>query len=205
MKKIALLVILALVGVFAWYYWETKPKPNQEVNFIKPVKASQHSDFFNNSVDSLLNNYYAVSESLVAWDSGSLQNQTVQLQKSISAFSLQELEKDTALYNRAQTHLKAVQEQGTAFGNAKGLEAKRRAFHGLSQNLYNLLQSVQYDAAKVYLQECPMAFNDEETGNWLSNTAQIRNPYLGLHHPKYKSGMLQCGEVADSLVFDRVQ
>jgi hypothetical protein len=44
-----------------------------------------------------------------------------------------------------------------------------------------------------------MAFNDTETAQWLSKTEDIRNPYLGLHHPKYKSGMLECGEVKDSI------
>lgn len=83
--------------------------------------------------------------------------------------------------------------------SAAGMEQKRRAFHTVSQNMYDLLRTVQYDAETVYLQECPMAFNDDETGNWLSNTADIRNPYLGLHHPRYKNGMLECGETKDSI------
>jgi hypothetical protein len=46
-----------------------------------------------------------------------------------------------------------------------------------------------------------MAFNDNEAAIWLSKTPQIRNPYLGLHHPRYKSGMIDCGETKDSLRF----
>ncbi|RPD51647.1 DUF3347 domain-containing protein [Paracnuella aquatica] len=205
MKKIALLVVLALIGVFAWYYWETKPKPDQEVNLVKPVKASQHSAVFNKSVDSVLQAYYVLSETLVAWDSAKLAPATEKLQKELAGLKLQELQQDSALFTSALAHLKTVQNQTAAFGSANGLEAKRRTFHELSGNLYNLLHTVKYDASKVYLQECPMAFNDEETGNWISQTADIRNPYLGLHHPRYKSGMLQCGEVKDSLVFDQVQ
>jgi hypothetical protein len=49
------------------------------------------------------------------------------------------------------------------------------------------------------LQECPMAFNDTETANWISNSSEIINPYLGNNHPKYKAGMLHCGELKDSI------
>jgi hypothetical protein len=60
---------------------------------------------------------------------------------------------------------------------------------------------VRYDESTIYLQECPMAFNDTDPGLWLSKTSDIRNPYLGVQHPKYKSGMLECGETKDSLDF----
>ena len=50
-----------------------------------------------------------------------------------------------------------------------------------------------------------MAFNDNEEGLWLSKTSKIRNPYLGLHHPKYKGGMISCGETKDTLNFQGKQ
>ena len=74
------------------------------------------------------------------------------------------------------------------------LEEKRRGLNALTQNLYVFLKSVQYDEKKIYLQECPMAFNDTESGLWLSEVDSIRNPYLGLRHPKYGKGMLECGD-----------
>ncbi len=46
-----------------------------------------------------------------------------------------------------------------------------------------------------------MAFNDTESGIWMSAQSDIRNPYLGTKHQKYKSGMLHCGETKDSLNF----
>ena len=45
-----------------------------------------------------------------------------------------------------------------------------------------------------------MAFGDE-VANWISNSSEIMNPYLGKKHAKYKDGMLHCGEVTDSLAF----
>ncbi|OLY92678.1 Protein of unknown function [Cnuella takakiae] len=201
MKKIVLLVVLALAGVAAWYFWETKPKPDNEVAALSQPLASKHSLAFNQSVDSVLNAYYALSDALVNWDSAKAQIHTTQLKDRLAHFPLSELKGDEALQQTARPLLAQVQQGTTSMEAAAGLEAKRRAFHTLSQNLYNLLRTVRYDAATIYLQECPMAFNDDGTGNWLSQTAAIRNPYLGTQHPKYKSGMLECGETKDSIDF----
>jgi hypothetical protein len=38
-----------------------------------------------------------------------------------------------------------------------------------------------------------MPFNDTGRAVWLSKSDTLRNPYLGLHHPRYGSGMLECG------------
>jgi len=50
-----------------------------------------------------------------------------------------------------------------------------------------------------------MAFNDSEAGVWVSKEEAIRNPYLGLHHPYYKSGMVECGETKDVVNFTGVK
>ena len=61
--------------------------------------------------------------------------------------------------------------------------------------LFDLIRTVQYDKEVVYLQHCPMAFN-EQGAEWLSNSTDIRNPYI----PKK---MLTCGEVKDSASFKK--
>jgi hypothetical protein len=45
-----------------------------------------------------------------------------------------------------------------------------------------------------------MAFNENEPANWISNSQEIINPYLGKNHPKHKGTMLHCGEVKDSII-----
>lgn len=201
MKKIIALVVLALLGVATWYFWETRPKPNNEVAAVRPHAVSKHSAAFNQSVDSLLNAYYALSEALVNWDSSRVGTHTSQLKVRLGSLPINELQKDSLAFQSAQPTLAQVQQDVSKMASAPTLQEKRRTFHSLSQNMYDLLRTVHYDASTVYLQECPMAFNDAETGNWLSNTAAIRNPYLGLHHPKYKGGMLECGETKDSIGF----
>jgi hypothetical protein len=48
-----------------------------------------------------------------------------------------------------------------------------------------------------------MAFNDTEPGDWLSETDSIRNPYLGLHHPKYGKAMIDCGQTKSTIDFTK--
>ena len=85
------------------------------------------------------------------------------------------------------------------------LYEKREALNTLSDNLFNLLRIVKYDVAKVYYHECPMALNNyESSAFWLSTNGDNksrRNPYLGLHDPKYGKAMLACGSTRDSINF----
>ena len=200
MKKFLLLVILAVAGVGAWFYWQSKPKPDNELAPLQDQIISKHSDAFNTSFDSLMTNYYQLSEAFVNWDSSAIRQKTLSLTKQVQQLKLDEPSKDTMSYETAITYKTELTNNLNAVSNERDITAKRRTFHTLSQNLYDLLRIVKHDASKVYLQECPMAFNDTESGLWLSNTSDIRNPYLGKHHPKYKSGMLECGEVKDSLI-----
>ncbi len=70
-------------------------------------------------------------------------------------------------------------------------EKQRIAFEFISRNMYALLKTVELKNAHVYHQFCPMAFN-EKGAFWLSDNAEIFNPYFG-------KKMLECGEVTDSL------
>jgi hypothetical protein len=81
----------------------------------------------------------------------------------------------------------------------KNITDKRHDLNSLTQHLYAFLEKVQYDEKKIYLNECPMAFNDTIPGDWLSETDSIRNPYLGLHHPKYGKAMIDCGGTKSTL------
>jgi hypothetical protein len=75
----------------------------------------------------------------------------------------------------------------------------RKDFSMVSEFLYPFLKTVGYEGTKIYWQNCPMAFGDDKPANWLSTSAEINNPYLGMHHPEFKSAMLHCGETMDSI------
>jgi hypothetical protein len=199
MKKWLLLLLFAVAGVLLWFLLVTRKKPKEEVPKDQPVAVSRHSAAFNQSIDTFLNTYYGLSENLVKWDTGAVIQNARALEEDLNEVKWRELQKDTVIYQAASGYSDVFKSDMAVLYGAGDLTTKRHAFHALSQNLYDLLRTIQYDGAKIYLQQCPMAFNDTEEGLWLSNTEKIRNPYLGLYHPKYKAGMLACGETKDTL------
>lgn len=204
MKKLLVLVGLALLGTASWYIWETRKAPKDETPEQAPIGVSRYSPDFIASIDTALADYYDLSETLVRWDSTRVDSQAEQLKKSLEAIKLEELEDDTLVRQTAVSYRETLRSNLDALLQKKDLTAKRQSFHSLSQNLYDLLRAIRYDGGTVYLQECPMAFYDTVTGIWLSKTAPIRNPYLGLYHPRYRSGMLECGETKDSIFYRTV-
>ena len=202
MKKIGLLIGLAIVGAVAYYLlYSKKNKPGEELPKQQAVVVSKYSDAFNGSVNRALNNYYALSEAFVKWDSSGIRTNSTNLINSIDSIQFAEIQKDTIIYETATSYVSGLKSDLETISQQQDITAKRKALHSFSQNFYDLLRTIKYDGGTVFLQECPMAFNDTEQGLWLSNKADIRNPYLGLHHPKYKSGMLECGATKDSLAF----
>lgn len=201
MKKILLLLVLGLLGVATWYYFETRKKPKDETPRQQPFAVSQHTEAFNRGMDSFLNAYYALSESLVRWDSAAVPARASEVTAKLNSVPFGDLHKDTMIYETAVSYMDILKNDLDVIAGNESLTTRRQSFHSFSQNLYDLLRTVKYDNQKVYLQECPMAFNDDQPGIWISNKPEIRNPYLGLHHPKYRSGMLECGETRDSINF----
>jgi hypothetical protein len=201
MKKLILLLVLGLAGVAAWYFLVTKPKPDVETPRQQAAATSKHSAAFNQSVSDALNMYYDLSEALVNWDTAAVSIRANALKTNLEAIRLDELRGDTAIYQTAASYHQQFKKDLDSLTGPYDLTTKRLAYNTFSQNFYNLLRTIQYNDHKVYVQQCPMAFNDTEIGVWLSKTEGIRNPYLGLHHPKYKGGMLECGEVRETLDF----
>jgi hypothetical protein len=201
MKKIILLVVLALAGVAAWYIWETRKRPKDETPKQAPLTVSRYTEAFNTSIREVLTNYYGLSEAFVQWDSGTVRKSAGALKESLEEVKYDDLKKDTVIWQTAASYHDIMLNDVSTIQASSDITEKRRAFQALTQNLYDLLRVIRYDDAKVYVQECPMAFNDDEAAIWLSRSPDIRNPYLGLHHPKYKGTMLECGENKDSLNF----
>ncbi len=195
-------ILLLLVGGVRYIFFSNgggsgsgEPKPD-------PIAVSKHSDTFNQSFETMLDAYYNMNEGFVNWDTMAVNTQSVALQQALENLKIDELKVDTIIY------LTALEPLGNAKSNigtiiaSPGLEKKRETLNMLSDNLRNLVLIVRYDKQQVYWQECPMAFNDEIPGYWLSKNEEIRNPYLGLHHPKYKATMLKCGESRGVIVKD---
>jgi hypothetical protein len=109
--------------------------------------------------------------------------------ESLKAF----LQKDTTNANSLKPYVDSIITQSKQVTSVmdETCERKRLAFSPLSSALYGLLKTVELKHAAIYHEYCPMAFN-EKGAYWLSEEADIKNPYFG-------KKMLECGEVTDSL------
>lgn len=75
-------------------------------------------------------------------------------------------------------------------GNADKIAHQREHFESLSNDLYDLVKTVKPSQA-LYKDFCPM-YNNNKGAIWLSETKEIKNPYLG-------KKMSTCGEVKEEI------
>ncbi|RXK86169.1 DUF3347 domain-containing protein [Filimonas effusa] len=200
MKKLVLIIVVVAVAVVAYFSY-TKKSDKPEAPKQEALAISKNSAAFNTAFNDLLAKYYTLKNAFVEWDTAQASAAANALAASVSKVPLNELKADSAIILTARSFSEGINAEAQAIAGEKTIEGKRRSFNILSDNLYNLARTVKYDQAVVYHQHCPMAFNDEEEAFWLSDKNVVENPYLGKKHPKYKAGMLECGDVPDSIDF----
>jgi hypothetical protein len=194
-------IIILLVAGYIWYTFKSAKKRDRGP---KPVAlaVSKHSPAFNQSVQSVLDAYYKMSEAFVNWDTTAIALHGNELKVALDSLKIEELKVDTTgIYETALDPLANVKNETANILKEPSLDKKRMALNNLSENLRILFIVIKYDRDKLYWQECPMAFGEDQPGYWLSKTDAVRNPYLGTKHPKYKDGMLACGGPKDTINF----
>jgi hypothetical protein len=112
-----------------------------------------------------------------------------------------ELKADSSIIKMADEYSKTISGEAVGIEGETDIAEKRKSFYTLSDALYELVRTVRYSGEVVYHQHCPMAFGEDQQATWLSNSDKVVNPYLGNKHPKYKTTMVNCGDVTDSLDF----
>lgn len=163
---------------------------------VEPQKAlgqSVNSDTFNLSFNAVLTAYYELKNAFIKEDINVINNISTNLIAKSSALKITELKADTLIVNTAKLYTQNLQDELSGLIKEADLENKRKSFQMVTNDVYDLIRTVKYDRAKIYLQHCPMAFKNKGA-DWLSNSSEIENPYL----PKM---MLDCGIIKDSVDF----
>jgi len=118
----------------------------------------------------------------------------------MDSIKIEELKQDTsAVFQSATMLIGDIKSNTVALLNQSDFTEMRQDFRMISENLYPLLKTIKYEGPSLYWQNCPMAFGEGKEANWISNTKEILNPYLGKNHPEFKSSMLHCGEIKDTI------
>jgi len=200
MKKI-ILSLLAISGIFAIYWFQFRNNPTTpEQPRQQALKVSAHSPAFNISIDSLMQSYFGIQAAFIDGDSTRAKLAGKVFIANVATVKMDELKKDSSgIYESAVTFLNDIKSSSESLIKQLTLTEMRQDFKSISDNLYPLLKTIHYEGKKLYWQNCPMAFGEDKEANWISSTAEIMNPYMGKNHPEFKSGMLHCGEVKDTI------
>jgi hypothetical protein len=187
-----ILAYLLLIVVASCNNSKEEKAPSKQVE-------SSHSGNFNSTVQSAMSSYAALTEAFVNWDSSAVDQHAQQLKVKLDSINFSGFSPDTI--TAYVDSLALAQKDLEAMTVGKDIASKRHHLNDLTGHLFSFLGRAKYDEKKIYLNECPMAFNDTEPGVWLSETDSIRNPYLGLHHPKYGKAMIECGSTISTIDF----
>ena len=201
MKRLLAFLFLAIVLVAAWWLFFRTEKPSGDNGNEQQsaLVVKKHSASFNTEIERLIDSYMQLKDAFVNADSALAKEKSAQLVSVADSLSLDELsDSDTQLLAAARQQLSDIRANAAPISEENDLTSMRQDFRMVSENMYPFLKTIGYEGDKLYWQNCPMAFGDQEA-NWLSTTSEIVNPYLGKNHPEFKSSMLHCGEVKDSI------
>ena len=199
MKKL-IGVILFIALVIALWLWFLKKKPHNEEPKQLALKVGRHSAEFNKSVNDVMAGYIALKDAFVHADTAKIKLQEKNFITKLDSINISELKKDTTgIFQSAQLQLGDIKSNADAILKETNITGMRQDFRMVSENLFPLLKTIHYEGQKLYWQNCPMAFGEGKDASWISNTAEILNPYLGKNHPEFKNTMLHCGEIKDTI------
>ncbi len=133
--------------------------------------------------------YLQLKDALVEEKEEESVNLTGQLQKAVEAIKASALTGEAkAFWEEKQKFLLQHTEVGMEADNIK---AQRENFVYISEALIKTVAAFGISEGSIYVDYCPMA-NSDKGAYWLSQVAEIRNPYYG-------DAMLKCGEIVEQL------
>lgn len=187
---------------FAVYWFAfRKEKHGPEAPKTAPMTLKKHSDSFNAHINKVVGTYLEIKDAFVEADTMLVKSKTNLFLKLLNEIDTAELRKDTAMiFETVLASINDVRSNANSLVQQTDITEMRKDFSSLTDMMYpTFFKAIQYEGPKLFLQNCPMAFDDVIPANWISNSEEVINPYLGKKHPKYKAGMLNCGEVKDTI------
>ncbi|MEO6456012.1 MAG: DUF3347 domain-containing protein, partial [Ginsengibacter sp.] len=196
-KLLAIIFLVAVIYGTWWLFFKDKNRVNTKE---EPIKVAGHSSAFNTGIDAALNSYFDMKTAFVNADTLKIKEHSKAFIALIDGIKMNEMNNDTsAIYQSATMQISDIKANAIAMLAETDITEMRQDFRMVSENLYPFLKTIKYEGPTLYWQNCPMAFGENKEANWLSNTKEIINPYMGVNHPEYKSAMLHCGEVKDTI------
>jgi Cu(I)/Ag(I) efflux system membrane fusion protein len=144
---------------------------------------------FQNQLASVFTSYVELKDAFVSSDASKVKAEAKETNESLAKVDMKLV--SGAAHNDWMNYLTPLQSSLKEIQESSDIEAQRKAFSTLSDNLYKSVKAFGLGGKEAFYEFCPMAFNNEGA-YWLSDQAQIKNPYFG-------DKMLTCGEVKEKL------
>lgn len=149
----------------------------------------QVDEQFQKQLSAVFTSYVDLHEAFTASDVKKVKQQASETTQALASVDMKLV--SGAAHNDWMSYLTPMQTALNQMQSTDDIEAQRRSFSTLSDNLYKSAQAFGLGGKEAFYTYCPMAFNDEGA-YWLSDKAKVRNPYFG-------EKMLVCGEVKEKL------
>jgi hypothetical protein len=144
---------------------------------------------FQQQLGSVFTVYVELKDAFISSDAGLVKEKANITAETLAKVDMKLL--TDAAHNDWMAYLAPIQSSIKEIQTSSDIEAQRKAFSTLSDNLYKSIKAFGLGGKEAYYEFCPMAFNNEGA-YWLSDQQQIRNPYFG-------DKMLTCGVVKEKL------
>jgi Cu(I)/Ag(I) efflux system membrane fusion protein len=147
---------------------------------------------FRSRLNEVFMEYTHLKQALVKADSTDAIMQTNQLKKSLTNIKGEtlsdKLKKDWEVVNDK------IKECCKAITSTENIDKQRKNFSKITAVVSDIVKKFGLKGRTVYFLHC----GDKKAGNWMADTKDISNPYLGLTKPEEKP----CVEVKEALKFE---
>ncbi len=138
-------------------------------------------------INKFMSDYMALNKALIEDNTDEARKAADAFSATVGKFDMSKLVGDQMdfYHIRSATLTTALK----AMSESSDIEEIRMELSPVSESMYALVKAYQANPNELYFQFCPMARNGEGA-NWLSETREIVNPYMGQR-------MLQCGKTKE--------
>jgi|JI10StandDraft_1071094.scaffolds.fasta_scaffold58709_4 hypothetical protein len=153
-----------------------------------PAPAKTESVNDKTDFTSLLTQYFALKNALIADNAASASKSAAALLTEINAVKMEAM--SAAEHTVWMKYFDKLKTDAAQISTAKNLAKQRTAFSSLSSNLWLTVKGLKIkDDGTIYVDYCPM-YN--KGAYWLSKESAIKNPYYG-------KSMLTCGSIKETI------
>lgn len=144
---------------------------------------------FQQQLAGVFTSYVDLKDAFVSSDASKVKDEASVTNEALANVDMKLL--SGAAHNDWMIYLSPIQLSLKEIQMSTDIEAQRKSFSTLSDNLYKSVKAFGLGGKEAFYKFCPMAFNNEGA-YWLCEQEKIRNPYFG-------DKMLTCGSVKERL------